>query len=75
MNTLKTMFLMVTLTLMLVFIGGLLGGKSGLTIAILIAFGLNFITYWFSDRIVLRMYGARPVGEAEAPEFYSEEVY
>jgi heat shock protein HtpX len=71
MNTLKTMFLMVTLTLMLVFIGGLLGGKSGLTIALLMAFGLNFITYWFSDRIVLKMYGARPVGETEAPELYS----
>jgi heat shock protein HtpX len=41
----NTMFLMVTLTLMLVFIGGLLGGKSGLTIALLMAFGLNFITY------------------------------
>jgi heat shock protein HtpX len=71
MNTLKTMFLMVTLTLMLVFIGGLLGGKSGLTIAMLMAFGLNFITYWFSDRIVLKMYGARPVRGTEAPELYS----
>jgi heat shock protein HtpX len=71
MNTMKTMLLMVTLTLILVFIGGLLGGKSGLTIALLMAFGLNFITYWFSDRIVLKMYRARPVGEAEAPEFYS----
>jgi len=71
MNTLKTMFLMVTLTLLLLFSGGLLGGKSGLTIALLMAFGLNFITYWFSDRIVLRMYGARPAGETEAPEFYS----
>jgi heat shock protein HtpX len=71
MNTMKTMFLMVTLTLILVFIGGLLGGKSGLTIALLMAFGLNFITYWFSDRIVLKMYRARPVGEAEAPELYS----
>ena len=71
MNTMKTMFLMVTLTLILVFIGGLLGGKSGLTIALLMAFGLNFITYWFSDRIVLKMYRARPIGETEAPELYS----
>ncbi len=70
MNTLKSVFLMVALTIILVFIGGLVGGKSGLTIALLMAFGLNFITYWFSDRIVLKMYGARPVGETEAPELY-----
>lgn len=70
MNGLKTMVLMVTLTLMLVFIGGLLGGKTGMTFALVMAFGMNFITYWFSDKIVLRMYGARRVSEAEAPEFY-----
>lgn len=70
MNGLKTMALMVTLTLMLVFIGGLLGGKAGMTFALLMAFGMNFITYWFSDKIVLRMYGAKEVSEAEAPELY-----
>ena len=62
---------MVTLTLMLVFIGALLGGKSGMTVALIIAFAMNFITYWFSDKIVLRMYGAQEVSEAEAPELYS----
>ena len=71
MNNLKTMVLMVTLTLMLVFIGALLGGKSGMTVALIIAFAMNFITYWFSDKIVLRMYGAQEVSEAEAPELYS----
>ncbi|MEW6417655.1 MAG: hypothetical protein AB1480_05995 [Nitrospirota bacterium] len=71
MNGLKTMVLMVTLTLMLVGIGGILGGKSGMTIALIMAFGMNFITYWFSDKIVLRMYGARQVSEAESPELYS----
>lgn len=70
MNGLKTMVLMVTLTLMLVAIGGLLGGKSGMTFALIMAFGMNFITYWFSDKIVLKMYGAKPVTEAEAPELY-----
>ncbi|WP_333655784.1 zinc metalloprotease HtpX [Dissulfurispira sp.] len=70
MNGLKTMVLMVTLTLMLVAIGGLLGGKSGMTFALIMAFGMNFITYWFSDKIVLRMYRAKPVTEAEAPELY-----
>lgn len=70
MNGLKTMVLMVTLTLMLVAIGGLLGGKSGMTFALIMAFGMNFITYWFSDKIVLRMYRAKPVTESEAPELY-----
>jgi heat shock protein HtpX len=71
MNTCKTMVLMVTLSLMLVGIGAILGGKSGMTIALVIAFGMNFISYWFSDKIVLKMYGAREVSEAEAPELYS----
>lgn len=71
MNGLKTMVLMVTLTLMLVAIGGLLGGKSGMTFALIMAFGMNFITYWFSDKIVLKMYSAKQVSEAEAPELYS----
>jgi heat shock protein HtpX len=71
MNGLKTMFLMVTLSLMLVAIGNLLGGKSGMTIALVIAFGMNFISYWFSDKIVLKMYGAREVSEAQVPELYS----
>ena len=71
MNGLRTMALMVTLTLMLVFIGGFLGGKSGMTFALVMAFGINFITYWFSDKIVLKMYGAKPVNESEAPELYS----
>lgn len=71
MNGLKTMVLMVTLTLMLVAIGGLLGGRSGMTFALIMAFGMNFLTYWFSDKIVLKMYGARQVSEPEAPELYS----
>ncbi len=70
MNTLKTMVLMVTLTLMLIAIGGLLGGKSGMTTALVIAFAMNFISYWFSDKIVLKMYGAKEVSEADAPELY-----
>jgi heat shock protein HtpX len=60
------MILMVTLTLMLVLIGALLGGRSGMTYALIAAFAMNFITYWFSDKIVLKMYDAREVDEAEA---------
>jgi heat shock protein HtpX len=71
MNGLRTMALMVTLTLMLVFIGGFLGGKTGMTFALVMAFGINFITYWFSDKIVLKMYRAKLVNESEAPELYS----
>lgn len=70
MNGLKTMVLMVTLTLMLVGVGAMLGGKTGMTFALIMAFGMNFITYWFSDKIVLKMYGAKPVTESEAPELY-----
>jgi heat shock protein HtpX len=70
MNGLKTGVLLVTLTLVLVAAGGILGGKSGMTFALLMAFGINLITYWFSDKIVLKMYGARQVNEAEAPELH-----
>jgi heat shock protein HtpX len=71
MNTLKTMVLLVTLTVLFIFIGALLGGRSGMTIALFIALVMNFFAYWFSDKIVLGMYGAREVSEAEAPELYS----
>jgi len=67
MNIFKTAMLMIILTLLLVFGGAALGGKSGMTFALLIAFVMNFITYFFSDKIVLRMYKARQVSEAEAP--------
>ena len=62
MNGLKTMVLMVTLTLMLVAAGAVIGGKSGMTFALAMAFGMNFITCRFSDKIVLRMYGAKKAG-------------
>jgi len=70
MNGLRTMTLMVALTLLLVFVGAALGGKNGMTIALVFAFGMNFITYWFSDKIVLKMYRAQQVTEAEAPELF-----
>jgi heat shock protein HtpX len=68
---LKTMVLMVFLSVILIAIGGALGGRTGMTFALIMAFGINFITYWFSDKIVLRMYKAREVTESEAPELYS----
>ncbi len=71
MNNIKTLFLLVTLTLILIWAGGALGGKQGMTIALVLAIGMNFFAYWFSDKIVLKMYGAKEVTEAEAPELYS----
>lgn len=70
MNNIKTMFLLVTLTLILVWAGGAFGGKHGMTIALIIALGLNLFAYWFSDKLILRMYRAQEVTEAEAPELY-----
>lgn len=71
MNGLKTMVLMVALTLLLVWAGAAIGGKSGMTMALTFALIMNMVTYWFSDKIVLRMYGAQEVREAEAPELFS----
>lgn len=71
MNGLKTAVLMITLTLMLIAIGGILAGRGGMTFALLMAFGINFIAYWFSDKIVLKMYGARQVIETEAPGLFN----
>ncbi len=70
MNNLKTMVLLVFLTLILVWAGAAFGGKQGMTIALIFAFGMNFFAYWFSDKIVLKMYRAQEVTEAEAPELY-----
>lgn len=71
MNNIKTLVLLVTLTLILVWAGGAMGGKQGMTIAFIFALGMNFFAYWFSDKIVLKMYKAKEVTEAEAPDLYS----
>jgi heat shock protein HtpX len=70
MNNIKTMVLLVFLTLILVWAGAAFGGRQGMTIALFFAFGMNFFAYWFSDKMVLRMYRAQEVTEAEAPELY-----
>jgi len=62
---------MVGLTVLLVFIGGAFGGRQGVIIAFMFAMATNLFSYWFSDKIVLRMYSAREVTETEAPELYS----
>lgn len=70
MNTLKTTFLMALLTVLLVTAGGALGGQSGMVTAFIFALLMNGFSYWFSDKIVLRMYGAREIDPAEAPKLY-----
>jgi len=69
-NYLKTGILIVGLTLLLVWIGGMIGGPRGAQIAFIIAFVMNAASFWFSDKIVLGMYKARPAGEDEYPKLF-----
>ena len=71
MNTTKTILLMVGLTVLLVLVGGALGGRQGTIFAFVLSLLINGVSYWFSDKIVLKMYRAREVTEAEAPQLYS----
>jgi heat shock protein HtpX len=68
MNTLKTTFLLALLTVLLVTAGAALGGQQGMIIAFVFALIMNGVSYWFSDRIVLRMYGAQEIGPEQAPK-------
>jgi len=70
MNVLKTGFLLALLTALLVALGSLVGGTQGATIALGFALLLNFGAYWFSDKIVLAMYRAKPLSEADAPQVH-----
>lgn len=71
MNTLKTVFLMTLMMVLFIFAGNLLGGTTGMTIALIFSLALNFGSYWFSDKIVLSMYRAKEVTMESAPKFYS----
>ena len=71
MNTIKAALLLGALTGLLMLIGGLFGGQQGVVIAFLFAMVMNLGSYWFSDKIVLRMYKAQAVSEHEAPELYA----
>ncbi len=70
-NQLKTAFLLTVLTLLIVAVGGLIGGRSGMIIALVLAGGMNFFSYWYSDKIVLKMYKARPVDRRQSPALYA----
>ncbi len=69
-NVLKTTVLLAALTALFLVIGGAIGGNQGLFIAFVFALLMNFASYWFSDKIVLSIYGAREVGLQEAPDLY-----
>ena len=70
MNTVKTALLMAALTALFMVAGQAMGGQQGMTIALLMALGLNFFAYWNSDKMALAMNGAREVSEAEAPDLH-----
>ncbi|MGZ5216333.1 MAG: zinc metalloprotease HtpX [Caldimonas sp.] len=70
-NLLKTAVLMAAITALFMVVGSFIGGQQGMVVALLIALGLNFFSYWFSDKLVLRMYNAQEVDETSAPQFYA----
>lgn len=69
-NLMKTAILMAAITGLFMAIGSVMGGQSGMMIALAIAIAMNFFSYWFSDKMVLKMYNAREVDETTAPQFY-----
>ena len=70
MSYIKTAALLAVLTAILIFLGDTFAGRQGAVIALVLAGGINFASYWWSDKIVLRMYKAKEVDEASAPALY-----
>ena len=70
-NMMKTAILMAAITALFMAIGAMIGGRSGMMLALVVALGMNFFSYWFSDKMVLKMYNAREVDETSAPRFYA----
>lgn len=70
-NWFKTTVLFAAIMALFVTIGGLIGGREGMLMALLLGGGMNFFAYWFSDKMVLRMYNAQPVDETSSPYLYN----
>ncbi|MDL1957871.1 MAG: zinc metalloprotease HtpX [Deltaproteobacteria bacterium] len=70
-NTFKTFIFLAALTALFLFVGGALGGRSGMTVALVMAGVINFFAYWYSDKLALKMSRAREVSEAETPQLHS----
>ena len=66
---LKTAILMAAITALFMLLGRMLGGQAGMMLALVVALGMNFFSYWFSDKLVLKMYNAREVDDGSAPQF------
>jgi heat shock protein HtpX len=69
-NQVKTTLLLAVLTAFIVWVGQFLGGRQGMVIALVLAAGMNFFSYWFSDKLVLKMYRAQRVTAEQAPELF-----
>lgn len=69
-NRIKTVLLLAGMTAFLIVIGKLLGGRTGMYLAFILALGMNFFSYWYSDKIVLKMYGAHETTPADAPQLH-----
>lgn len=70
-NLVKTAILMAAITTLFIVVGGMIGGEQGMLMALLMAIGMNFFSYWFSDTMVLKMTNAQQVDEKSAPQFYA----
>ena len=71
MNYFKTFVLMAALLGLMMFVGELIGGAQGMFAFFIMGLMMNFISYWFSDKIILMMSGAKPVQESELPQIYA----
>jgi len=69
MNYFKTAVLLIALTVLLIWVGSMFGGQQGAIFAFAIAMCMNFLSYWFSDKIVLKMYGASKISERDSPTY------
>jgi heat shock protein HtpX len=70
-NLMKTAMLMAAITALFMLLGQWMGGQTGMMMALIVALGMNFFSYWFSDKMVLKMYNAQEVDATSAPQFYS----
>ena len=70
MNGFRTTILLAVLTALLVWLGDMFGGRQGAVMALILAGGMNFFSYWFSDKLVLKMYGAQEVSANDDPELH-----
>jgi heat shock protein HtpX len=69
-NWVKTAMLMAAIMALFGVVGGMVGGRSGMLLALVLGGAMNFFSYWFSDKMVLKMYNAQEVDESSAPQFY-----